>query len=341
MPPIVVISIVISVIILVLLIAAVVLVFPGKKKNIDSFLGIRYAHRGLHNGERAENSLSAMKAAVDGGYGIELDIRLSSDGKLVVFHDDTLDRVCGREGRVLDFTAEELSTFKLCGTEDGIPTFDEVLEVVGGKVPLLVEIKENSGDSSVSEAAIKRLSEYDGPYIVESFNPLTVARVSKAMPDVTCGFLAQHFTKKEECKKPLYFALENLLLNRLCNPSFIAYRHDHYYMPALRLSRLLGARAIAWTVRSPEEERAALEHGFKAVIFENYIPAEDLSVEDLSDESRAKESLAEENLLTENLPEENVAEESASTEECARENAFAADHSEEGDSADNLPQEEQ
>lgn len=270
MPPIVVILIVI------LILAAIIcaLVFPGKKKNIDEYVNVKYAHRGLHNGERAENSISAMKAAVEAGFGIELDVRLSKDGVLMVFHDDTLDRVCGREGKVIDFTAEELATFKLNGTDDGIPTFDEVLEVVGGKVPLLVEIKENAGDSSVSKAAAERLKNYSGPYIVESFNPLSVKNAASILPEVACGFLSRHFTKEEETKKPLYFILENLLINRISNPSFIAYKHEDHYMPMLKLARLLGARTIAWTVRSPEEEKAAYEHGFATVIFENYVPEE-------------------------------------------------------------------
>lgn len=271
MPPIVVILIVV----LALLAVLTILVFPGKKKNINDFLDTKYAHRGLHDGERAENSISAIKAAVEHGYGIEFDVRLSSDNVLVVFHDDTLDRVCGREGKVRDFTAEELATFKLSGTEDGIPTLDEVLEAVDGKVPLLVEIKENVGDSSVSSATAERLKSYKGPYIVESFNPLSVKNASKGLPEIACGFLSQHFTKKEECKKPIYFALEHLLLNRVCNPSFIAYRHKDYYMPMLKFARLLGARTIAWTIRSQEEEDAAFANGFDAVIFENYIPRED------------------------------------------------------------------
>lgn len=270
MPPIVVILIVI----LALAAVVVALVFPGKKKNIDEFLNVRYAHRGLHDAEKAENSISAMRAAVEAGYGIELDVRLSKDGKLVVFHDDTLDRVCGREGKVIDFTAEELATFKLSGTDDGIPTFDEVLLAVDGRVPLLVEIKENAGDSSVSKAAAERLKGYNGPFIVESFNPLSVKNASEILPEIACGFLSRHFTKEEETRKPLYFVLEHLLINRVSNPSFIAYKHEDHYMPMLKLARLLGAATIAWTVRSPEEEKAAFEHGFDAVIFENYIPEE-------------------------------------------------------------------
>ena len=271
MPPIV----VILIIILALAAIVVALVFPGKKKNIDDFVDVKYAHRGLHNSERAENSISAMKAAVEAGFGIELDVRLSKDGVLMVFHDDTIDRVCGREGKVIDFTADELATFKLNGTEDGVPTFDEVLDVVGGKVPLLVEIKEDAGNSAVSKATAERLKSYSGPYIVESFNPLSVKNASSILPEIACGFLSRHFTKEEETKKPLYFILENLLVNRVCNPSFIAYKHEDHYMPMLKLTRLLGGRTVAWTVRSQEEEDAAFANGFDAVIFENYIPRED------------------------------------------------------------------
>lgn len=268
MPPIV----VILIILLALSAIIVAAVFPGKKKNIDKFLNVKYAHRGLHDDTKAENSISAIKAAVENGYGIEFDVRLASDGTLVVFHDDTLDRVCGREGKVRDFTAEELATFKLAGTDDGVPTFDEVLSAVDGRVPILVEIKEDAGDSSVSKATAERLLSYKGPYIVESFNPLSVRNASSILPEIACGFLSRHFTKEKETKKPLYFVLEHLLMNRLCNPSFIAYKHEDYYMLMLHLTRLLGARTIAWTVRSQEEEDKAFEHGFDAVIFENYIP---------------------------------------------------------------------
>ena len=259
-------------IIAILALLIVALVFPGRKKDIHYFVNEKYAHRGLHDAEKAENSLSAFKAAVDHGFGIELDIRLSKDNRLVVFHDDTLDRVCGREGKVVDFTADELATFKLSGTDDGIPTLTEVLKLVDGKVPLLIEIKEHTNDSAVSEAAIKELSTYKGVFIVESFNPFTVGRISRGIPMVCSGFLAQHFTKKKENRKFMYFIAENLLTNRLCNPTFIAYRHDHYYMPALKLTKLLGGHTFAWTVRSPEEENLAYQHGFDTVIFENYIP---------------------------------------------------------------------
>ena len=271
MPPIVIILLVI------LALAAIflALVFPGSRKDIDEYISVKYAHRGLHNEERAENSLSAFKAAVDAGFGIELDVRLSKDRKLVVFHDNTLDRICGVEGKVIDFTADELAKMSLKGTSDGIPTFKEVLELVDGKVPLIVELKEESGDVAVSAAVEKELLSYKGAFVLESFNPLTVGRMSRAFPEVCSGVLSQHYTREEKHKgKVLFFALEHLLLNRLCNPSFIAYHHEHHYMPILRLVRLLGARTIAWTVRSEAEERMAYDHGFDTVIFENYIPTQ-------------------------------------------------------------------
>jgi Holliday junction DNA helicase RuvA subunit len=114
------IAIPITIVILILLGIWLFLIAPKNRKEMERFKSVHYAHRGLHNAERAENSMSAFKAAVDGGWGIELDIRLSKDGKLVVFHDDTLDRVCGREGKVIDFTSEELATFKLLISVSGV-----------------------------------------------------------------------------------------------------------------------------------------------------------------------------------------------------------------------------
>ena len=249
------------------------LIAPKNKKQMKKYKNLYYAHRGLHNSERAENSMSAFKAAVDAGYGIELDIRLSKDGKLVVFHDDTLDRVCGREGKVIDFTAEELAGFKLRGTEDGIPLFSDVLKLVDGKVTLLVEIKEDAGVSAVSEAACEMLSQYKGEFIVESFNPLSLKTVKDKRPDFIRGILSHRYYEYEQFRKPLFFALQTLLLNFLCRPAFIAYDHRHAKSIALRFTRgLFDVPTLAWTVRSPEEEAEARKNGFDGIIFENYLP---------------------------------------------------------------------
>ncbi|MBO5907553.1 MAG: glycerophosphodiester phosphodiesterase [Clostridia bacterium] len=260
-------------ILILLFIIYLVLIAPTKNKKIEKYRKTLFAHRGLHGEGVAENSISAFKAAVEAGYGIELDVRLSADGELVVFHDDTLERVCGISGKVSDFTAKELSNMRLSGTDDGVPTFLEVLALVSGKVPLLVEIKEDPGKYGVSDKTVEILKDYEGDYIIESFNPLSLGNVAKKLPDVPRGILAQNYYKYEQYKKPLYFILRCLLVNRICKPSFIAYDHRDYKCVSLRIARrLFGAVTFAWTVRSQKEERAAREHGFDSVIFENYIP---------------------------------------------------------------------
>ena len=267
------IAIPITIVILILLGIWLFLIAPKNREDMKKYSQLHYAHRGLHNSERAENSMSAFKAAVEGGYGIELDIRLSKDGKLVVFHDDTLDRVCGREGRVIDFTAEELSGFMLNGTDDGVPLFADVLAMVDGRVPLLVEIKEDPGVNAVSLAACEMLREYNGDFIIESFNPLSLCVVKKTLPEISRGILSHRYYEYEQYRKPLYFALQSLLLNFLCRPAFIAYDHIHASSFALRAVRkIFKVPTLAWTVRSMDEEKKALENGFDGIIFEGYIP---------------------------------------------------------------------
>ena len=249
------------------------LVAPSRTPEMEKFKSVKYAHRGLHGNGAAENSTSAFRAAIEGGFGIELDVQLSRDGELVVFHDGILDRVCGRSGKVIDFTADELSEMKLLGTDDGIPRFSEVLSLVDGKVPLLVEIKEGMKGTPVAEAACKLLAEYKGPFIVESFNPLALKVVKNQLPKIPRGFLSQRYFDEEKYRKPLYFALQSLLLNFVCRPAFIAYNHKHASAFGLRFVRtFFGAATVAWTVCSPEDETRALENGFDGVIFENYVP---------------------------------------------------------------------
>ncbi len=261
-------------------IAAIALVYlaliaPSKNGRIEEYKSALYAHRGLHGDGVAENSMTAFRNAVQRGYGIELDIRLSKDGKLVVFHDDTLERVTKTQGRVDEYTAEELSRINLSDTTDTVPLFSDVLELVNGRVPLLVEIKEDAGKYGVSDAAAEMLKLYTGPYIIESFNPMSLANIAKKLPKVPRGILSQNYYVDERYRKPLYFILGALLLNRVCKPSFIAYNHSHYTSLSLRIARrLFGAVTFAWTVKSREEEASARAHGFDGIIFEGYIPEE-------------------------------------------------------------------
>ena len=136
------------------------LIKTGKRRSVmDEFKKVRYAHRGLHGEGAPENSLLAFKRAVDAGFGIELDVRFSSDKKLVVFHDATLERVTDVTGRVAEKTAEELQNIRLLGTEERIPTFLEVLGVVDGAVPLLIEIKEDAGEGGVATELVRILKD--------------------------------------------------------------------------------------------------------------------------------------------------------------------------------------
>lgn len=258
---------------LVLFVIYLFMIAPKNKKEMEKYTKTKYAHRGLHNEKRAENSMSAFVAATEAGYGIELDVRLSKDGKLVVFHDNTLDRVCGVKGRVVDFTAKELSRLSLNGTGEGIPLFSDVLSAVDGRVPLLVEIKEDTTNTDTSAAVCNMLKNYKGEYIIESFNPLSLKTVKKRMPEVSRGILC---TKYFNAKKPSsikFLPLQLLMANVLCRPAFVAY--DHMYPNAIGLKivrAFFGVPTFAWTIRSQEEELAAYKNGFDAVIFENYIP---------------------------------------------------------------------
>lgn len=241
-----------------------------------------YAHRGLHDdGSQApENSMEAFRRAVEAGYGIELDIQLSRDHVPVVFHDFFLERVCGVRGKVIDYTYEELQQFSLFQTTQKIPKFSEVLELVNGKVPLIVEFKIEFKDLSLCPIADKLLREYKGMYCMESFNPLGVWWYRCHHKNVLRGQLSDVFLKEEnlgdgnQLKSPVYFVLQNLLANFISRPDFIAY-HSKYPKTFSRkvCCKLLGALGAAWTIQSPEELKAA-QRDFDLFIFEGFLPVE-------------------------------------------------------------------
>lgn len=250
------------------------LIYVSKKRKKETlkFANYRYAHRGLHGKDAPENSLSAFKRAIDAGFAIELDVRLSRDGTLVVFHDDDLDRMTKETGRVDLKTAEELSRISLLGSKEKIPTFDEVLSLVDGRVPLLVEIKEAKGSLAVTERVCERLKSYTGSYLIESFNPLALKRVRKLMPNAIIGILCEYFTKKPEFRTRLFYLLQSMITNVLSRPDFVAYCHEHSAFLPFRLVRMMGAVSFAYTVREQKSEDKALKAAFDTVIFEGYTP---------------------------------------------------------------------
>lgn len=245
---------------------------PGRasKRQKAPFMGMNFAHRGLHSRDKSvpENSLEAFRLAARAGYGVELDVQLSKDGQVVVFHDDTLDRVCGVHARVDELTYEELRQLRLCGTEQGIPLFTEVLGVIRGAGPLIVELKNGKRNRELCEKTYAILENYRGDVCVESFNPFIVAWFRLHARDLVRGQLAMPSRRYvEEGFPPIQgFILSHNLFNFLARPHFIAYRIG-YRPPTVRLSELLGAMKVGWTSHEPRNEK-----GRDGVIFEFYKP---------------------------------------------------------------------
>ena len=245
----------------------------GRKKQTAEFFeknGINYAHRGLHGNGVPENSLEAFRLAFENGYGMELDLHVTADDKLCVFHDGTLKRMCGVDGKVEEKTVEELRRIRLAGTEQYIPTFDEVLALVDGKTALIVELKGENTNTRVCELAAEALDKYKGAYCIESFNPAYVAWFKKHRPEVIRGQLSARMGAKG--KKPAIklrnFALRHMLANVIARPDFLAYCINDKDIISFRLSRAMGGYPVGWTARTDTDMQKA-KGDFKAIIFEN------------------------------------------------------------------------
>ena len=241
-----------------------------RKPERGAFYGVHYAHRGLHDNdsEAPENSLEAFRRAVESGYGIEFDVQLSKDGIPVVFHDASLKRMCGIDGNVWEYTLEELSKIRLANSEQTIPTFEQVLGVIDGKVPIIIEYKMDRVDTKVCELGNQILQKYQGPYCVESFHPLAVYWYRKNRPDVMRGQLSENFAKRG--KKQLHLRMMTYLLtNSLTRPDFIAYNHEDVNNVSRNLCRWLGGLSVAYTIKNREQYQRAKDR-FDLFIFDSF-----------------------------------------------------------------------
>ena len=263
---------------LLLLILAYVLALRGRPRSpgMEAFKGWYYAHRGLYGGDVPENCLAAFRAARDHGYGIELDVHLLKDGSLAILHDSALKRMTGREGQIEDLTAADLPECHLNGTEHTVPLFREVLELVDGKVPLIVELKPIHGNHpALAKAACDMLKEYKGLYCLESFDPRCVLWLKKNRPELLRGQLAEDFGKSPFLKDIpgiLKFLMTHNTANFLTRPDFIAYRYRDRNIPGNFLCRRLWHMAmVSWTLQTPEELDTALREGW-IPIFEHFEP---------------------------------------------------------------------
>lgn len=240
--------------------------------NVSSFLNKPIAHRGLHNIHEGipENSLPAFLAAIAAGYPIELDVHLLADGSVVVFHDDDLARMCGDATRIQNIKSRELQKYRLGNTDEKIPLFAEVLEMVGGRVPVLIEIKQRMKVGRLEQAVADLLDKYNGEFALQSFNPFTLAWFVRNRPGFMRGQLSGDF-KGEKMAGVLKWVLSNLYLNWKSKPHFVGY--ESRALPGKRVGylRKKGMPVIAWTIRD-EAEHLRVKNLCDNIIFESFKP---------------------------------------------------------------------
>ena len=260
----------------VLFIVYLFLVLPQRadETKFAPFQGLMAAHRGLYEKDQSvpENSLEAFKRAAAYGCGVELDVQLSKDGAVVVFHDDTVDRMTTEKGRVDSFTLEELQAMPLKGTEHRMPLFTDVMAVLDGVSPTIVELKSTPNYPELCEKTLAILRTLKGPYCVESFDPRIVRWFCKNAPDLVRGQLTESFSHWRKAGASFQKALmmHCLFINFLTHPQFIAFGRGRRPLCML-LGRKLGTKTVFWTER-PDADHATLAKRYDCRIFEHYRP---------------------------------------------------------------------
>lgn len=226
-----------------------------------------FAHRGLHNDSFPENSLPAFENAVQNRYGIELDVHLMKDGRLVVFHDDELERMTEKEGFVKELTRDMLSEYKLKDTTYCIPTLKAALDLVKGRVPLLIELKVERNVKKIAKAFVNECEKYNGEVFVQSFHPFVLRKLYKLAPRYKRGQLSSFF-EQNEISYFKRFIIKRLWLLKYCHVNFVSYNHKNLPNKFCKKCKL---PIFAYTVRT-EEEQKRLSDCSDNFIFENYLP---------------------------------------------------------------------
>ena len=226
------------------------------------------AHRGLHDEKYPENSIPAFIVAAELNYPIELDVQLSSDGVIVVFHDCNILRMTGVDRKLEDISSSELSSMRLNKTKYCIPTFEQVLQAIDCRVPLLIEIKNERKAGCLEEMLCLRLNNYRGEFAIESFNPSSLCAIKKLCPEFITGQLSKSFEDMMVIKKLI---LKNCWLNFLTKPSFIAYRLNDIPTKVIIRAKSRGLIICCWTVKTEDDRRKAVLY-CDNYIFENIRP---------------------------------------------------------------------
>lgn len=219
--------------------------------------GVTYAHRGLHGHGRAENSLSAFTAAIDAGLGIECDVQLSADRRAVVFHDWELDRLTGQSGPIAARPVAELTRMALRGTIETIPTLRDLLGLVAGRVPLLIEIKNprERTVSPLSRAVLRDLEGYAGPHAVMSFDPRVGHWFATRSPATVRGLVVS-----EANARTLGASLKRRFALWQSRAEFLAYDVRDFPSRFAAEQRTRGLPVLTWTIRTSALRRLAEDH---------------------------------------------------------------------------------
>ena len=225
------------------------------------------AHRGLHNKNIPENSLAAFENASKSGYAIELDVQLSADGIPMVFHDDNTLRLCGINKSFSRQTANELKGLKLLNTNQHIPGLSEVLSIIDGKTPILIELKNRENNPELAIATAGLIADYKGELAIMSFNPYTVGWFAKNMPNIPRGQLSTDF-KDENLSVYKKFLLKHLLMNYISRPDFVAFDIDVLPTVATTLLKKWGMPILSWTINNRHKVQKARKYAGN-IIFEN------------------------------------------------------------------------
>ena len=245
-----------------------------------AFLKTPIAHRALHDASKGvyENCRSAIIAAIEHGYAIEIDLQLSADGRAMVFHDDTLDRLTDKHGDVSDYTAAELTQIKVGSGQDVIEPLEDILRLVDGRVPLLIELKDQSRqlsqtDGRLEQATIDALSLYEGAVAVMSFNPHMIATMAKLSSDLPLGLTTGSFMDPSwgiDAER-----IEHLSQIADFDPtrySFVSHFALELAAPCIQMLKDQGTAIFTWTIRSPEAEAVARQT-VDNITFEGYLAA--------------------------------------------------------------------
>ena len=234
-----------------------------------------YAHRGLHGNGVPENSLEAFRLAKEAGYGIELDVHLLADGNLAVIHDASLKRTAGVDVYIEDLTIDQLQNYTLEGTQERIPSFEQVLELYRDSAPLIIELKTERGNAAALCGAVcKALDAASCTYCIESFDPRCIFWLKKNRPEIVRGQLARNFFAYTNSGIPWYLKLilSFHMVNFLIAPDFIAYRFkDRNIFGTILCRKIWGAQGVAWTIKTQQEHEQALKDGWIS-IFEGFRP---------------------------------------------------------------------